>query len=148
MSFNPYIKIIEMAFDATKVREAAQKAREIAMRAGGALVRRLALRLLQRQRGTAKPGQPPLSHEGDLKTLMFFAFDSGSNTEVIGPALKPGSSGETIPNLLEFGGERKQTFKSGNSRQIRYHAFPFMAPALKQASSQLPSHWANSVRSS
>jgi len=139
----PILKLVEAFFDEKTVNDAVARARVIALRAGGALVRRLARAGIKRRRGTSKPGDQPFSHEGDLKKLLYFDYDRTSESEVIGP-IKTGN--KNVPNLLEFGGSTTQRFKHGGSRTINYRKHPYMAPALEQAAPQLPSHWRNSVR--
>lgn len=65
-------------------------------------------------RRVSAPGQPPYSHTGDLRKILF-AYDSPRQSVVIGP-VKLNKSG-SAPEVLEYG---------GNGVQAR----PYMGPAL------------------
>jgi len=91
----------------------------------GAFVRRRAQTSIRKRKGTAPPGQPPHSHEGSLRRLIFFAYEPAARSVVVGPV--PFRKGEA-PKLLEFGGEATRT-RGGRSRRVRYRGHPFMGPA-------------------
>jgi hypothetical protein len=76
----------------------------------------------------SKPGDPPYSHEGSLKRLIFFAYDERRDSVVIGPAVF--KNGEA-PRLLEHGGAARRRGADGNLRTVHYRPRPYMAPALR-----------------
>jgi len=104
----------------------------------GAYVRTRAKTSMLERETSSPPGKPPRSWAGDLKRLIFFAYDPGSKSLVVGPI--PFRKGEA-PRLLEHGGTTTVKTKSG-SKAKRYRGNPFMAPAAK---AELPG-FENSLR--
>jgi hypothetical protein len=105
-------------------------------------VRTTARRSIRRKKGTAPPGNPPHSHEGSLKRLIYFSYDPRSETVVIGPArFKKGEA----PPLLEFGGTIRRTV-GRRKLAMKYPARPFMGPALEKSAPALPAFWRKSVK--
>lgn len=92
----------------------------------------------------SKPGQPPYSHAGLLRTFLFFAWDQDRKSVVIGPARinRPAvAGGQTVPELMEYGG---RTARKGKS--LRYAPHPFMRPAFNAELPGLPPMWRDSIR--
>lgn len=106
----------------------------------GAYVRRRARSRIRQGKSSAKPGNPPKSHVGTLRDLIFFGYDDDTNSVVIGPTLFRKQE-PTCPNLLEFGG---QINKGGKTRF--YHEFPFMAPSLEEVENELIGEFEGCVR--
>jgi len=104
----------------------------------GAYVRTRAKTSIRTRKKSSPPGQPPSSHAGDLKRLIFFAYDTEGKSLIVGPI--PFRKGEA-PRLLEHGGTTTVKTKSG-SKVTRYRGNPFMAPAAK---AELPG-FENSLR--
>lgn len=86
-------------------------------------------------KGSAKPGQPPVVHSksgnASLRYILF-GIDSNWESVVIGPVALPekrlrGSSAQTVPQLMEFGGTNKV-----NGERKRYAKHPFMGPSLDE----------------
>lgn len=118
--------------------------RRVLARAGG-LVRTTARRSIRKRRRVSSPGSPPSSHSGELRRLIFFAYDRDASEVVIGPLLFRGASpnsagGKTTPQLLEEGGTRSVPTRRRESRfggqytspakSQQYAPRPFMRPAL------------------
>lgn len=118
-------------FDMKAVEDAIDKGTKKALSKFGAYVRTRARSSIRKRKKPSAPGQPPSSHAGDLKRLIFFALDLKTKSLVVGPV--PFKRGEA-PRLLEHGGEVTRQRKSGTRRQ-RYAPRPFMAPA---ANAELP----------
>ena len=142
-----------MFFDSPKVKRAMDKATHQALSKAGAFVRTAAKSSIRSRKKISAPGNPPSSHEGTLKRLIFFSYDSVARSVVIGPTVH--GKGEA-PNLLEFGGSVVRTvsppafFKSkGKPRRVKmtYRPRPFMGPAMEKELSDLPKRWRNSLRS-
>lgn len=127
-------------FDRAAVVNALGKAKAGAMSRMGAFVRRRARSLIRRRKKSSSAGQPPSDHGGALKRLLFFAYDPGAQSTVVGPEKFGESNGA---NALEFGGK-----ESRKGRTLNYAARPFMAPALRAevAAGTLPKAWANSIK--
>jgi len=73
----------------------------------GAFVRRRAKSSIRKRKKVSAPGQPPSSHVGTLRNLLFFGYDSGTKTVVVGPAAFERTrllGGKTTPETLEEGG--------------------------------------------
>lgn len=92
------------------VRRLSAGERRLFVRYGGA-VRTIARRSMRpggKKYATARPGEPPRTHEGSLRRLLFFAYEPDAHTVVIGPALFSARSkaggGKTVPELMERGG--------------------------------------------
>jgi hypothetical protein len=130
-------------FDTDAVMRAVKAAERKVLSKMGAFIRTRARSSIRKRKATSAPGQPPSSHEGSLKRLIFFAYDAQRNSVVIGPVqFKQG----TAPKLLEFGGETTRRYKSGAMRRMKYHARPFMAPAGKAEAPKFQELLKNMVR--
>lgn len=93
----------------------------------GAFVRTRSRSSIRYRRTISPPGQPPSSHSGELR-LIFFAWDSRSESVVVGPvpfrAKRVGSA--VVPRLLEHGGPGI----TSKGKPGYWRPRPFMAPAL------------------
>jgi len=149
-------------FDRKGVADKASAAGKAALSRFGSFTRRRAKSSIRDSKKSALPGKPPRSHKGDLRRLIYFAYDSGRQSVVIGPVkFRRGEA----PPLLEHGGvivrrkrvrtkgkpatgRRKETFlrlvKDGRleskpavyqSVRAVYRGNPFMEPA---AAAELP----------
>lgn len=122
------LKTVKAAFFDTKaVKDAIDAGTKKTLSKFGAFVRQRAKTSIRTRKQPSAPGQPPSSHTGDLKRLIFFALDVKTKSLVVGPV--PFRRGEA-PRLLEHGGEITRQRKSGARRQV-YRPRPFMAPAAK-----------------
>jgi len=115
----------------------------------GAYVRTAARHSIRKRRKVSAPGKPPSSHVGDLRRLIFFAYEPRTKNVVIGPAA---FGAGVAPALLEqehVAGTTRLVAKRdrrGRLRRMRYRARPFMGPAFEHESPKLPAMWAGSVR--
>lgn len=107
----------------------------------GAFVRRTAKSSIRKRKRASEPGSPPSGHTGLLKKFIFFGYDPGRRSVVIGPARLSRNGRGEAPALLEHGG----TGKVGKQR-AKYKPRPFMGPAFEKELPQLPAMWRNSVR--
>lgn len=123
-------------FDREKVAKLADKKTKSALAKFGAFVRRRAKSSIRKRKKPSAPGQPPSSHIGTLKNLIFFAYDEGTKSTVVGPV--PFGAG-VAPKALEHGGmslrKRKLRTAKGNerltaTRPILIRKRPFMHPAM------------------
>jgi hypothetical protein len=140
------VRIKRLFFDRPKVQRAVDRAKRAVLARAGAFIRTTARHSIRKRKGSAPPGQPPHSHEGSLRRLIFFGYDRGTDSVVVGPV---GFSRSNAPNVLEFGGktvvERRRRGKR-ERRSVRIAKRAFMGPALEKERSKLPKLWANSVR--
>lgn len=111
----------------------------------GAFVRRTAKSSIRQRRQAAPAGSPPSSHTGLLKKFIFFGYDAGQKSVVIGPARLNGKARGNAPSILEYGGSTTLR-RRGQRRRATYRARPFMGPALEKEKPQLPALWRASVR--
>ena len=135
-------------FDSKKVIDATTKAERKVFSRFGAFVRRAARSSIRRRKRVSEPGKPPSSHTGLLKRFIFFAYDLGRRSVVIGPARLSGKIGDA-PRALEYAGKSKVVARRRGQRVIRtvtIRARPFMGPAFKQEKPKLPAMWRDSVR--
>jgi hypothetical protein len=140
------LRIKRLFFDRLKVQRAVDRAKRAVLARAGAFIRTAARHSIRKRKGSAPPGQPPHSHEGSLRRLIFFGYDRGTDSVVVGPV---GFNRSNAPNVLEFGGktvvERRRRGKRGR-RSVRIAKRAYMGPALEKERSKLPKLWANSVR--
>lgn len=108
----------------------------------GAAVRQTARHSIRKgRRGSSKPGRPPYSHIGLLRTGIFFAYDRDRQSVVIGPALiRPNSS---VPRVLEYGGYGRRLGKNKKLVRAYWRARPYMRPAFAAELKQVAKHWRN-----
>lgn len=115
----------------------------------GAYTRQRIRSSLKYRPGKSQPGRPPHVHTSGgitrtkrnkagqetrqtvspLRDLVFFAYDPGTRSVVVGPA-KFGGKGGVVPKLLEQGGTG--TFRDPNSGEIKRGVWaprPFVRPA-------------------
>lgn len=109
----------------------------------GAFVRQTARNSIRTKKGASRPGQPPHSHVGLLKKLIFFAYDPSARSVVIGPTLLTVSS--VVPKILEFGGEVRVNNRR-KTQVFRYKPRPYMGPAFERERAKIDPLWANSIR--
>jgi hypothetical protein len=131
----------DMFFDRAKVIAAIEKGTESTESKAGAFIMTRARSSIRPRKRSATPGSPPSSHVGDLRNRIFFGYDTHTKTTVIGPQLYR-SNNPTIPHVLEFGG----TLRSYKGTDLKYHAFPFMAPALAAEADKFPGLFAGAVK--
>lgn len=134
------IKTQFVFFDTDKVIKAVDRGRRVSLSKIGAFMRTRAKGLIRRSKKSALRGQPPRSHVGTLKNLIYFGFDSSKRSVAVGP-LKF-AKGEA-PGLLEFGGDAKRAGKSAH-----YSGNPFMRPALNAElqAGTIPKAFSNTVK--
>jgi hypothetical protein len=77
---------------------------------------------------------------GWLKSYLFFAYDSGRDAVVIGPALFNGAGG-TAPRTLEEGGD----VQLANGRRAHVRPHPYMKPAFDRELDGLGAMWASAA---
>ena len=139
------MRITRLFFDRKAVTNRVGRATKRVLSRFGAYVRQTARRSIRKRKAVSLPGQPPSSHKGLLKRFIFFGYDPGRQSVVIGPARLAGRNRGEAPPLLEYGGTT--TLKRGGKRKrATYKARPFMGPAFEEHKKQLPQMWANSVR--
>lgn len=107
-------------------RDMDRKSRRVLSRFG-AFVRRRAKSSIRKRRRISEPGKPPSSHSGELRGMIFFAWDARTRSVVVGPASFNRPTG--VPSLLEFGGVRPGVTVDGKPRVMVYRARPYMGPA-------------------
>ena len=141
-----------MFFDTAKVRRAVSDGTRKVLSKFGAFVMTAARHSIRKRKAVSQPGRPPSSHVGTLKRLIFFGYEPGKKSVVIGPtpfAAKGGTA--VVPELLE------QDHAAGTTRRIRgtrrgkvvvmtYRARPYMGPAFESEKPKLPALWAGSVK--
>jgi hypothetical protein len=110
----------------------------------GAFVRRTAKSSIRKRKKASPPGKPPSSHTGLLKRLIFFGYDPGKRSVVIGP--EPLRSTVEAPPLLEYGGTARRKGRGGKSVMATYKPRAYMGPAFDKELNNLPPLWQDSVR--
>ena len=139
---------VDMFFDRKKVTRAVDRAARVVLIKAGAFVRTSARSSIRRRKRISKPGQPPSSHTGLLKRLIFFGYDRGRKTVVIGPMRLNQKTGNA-PEALEHGGTTVVADgprRRRRKRRVRVAARPYMGPAMAKEAPKFSKLWANSVR--
>lgn len=131
-------------FDRAAVLASVDKATRQVLSKFGAFVRTRAKTSIRKRKGTSPPGGPPYSHVGVLRSLIFFSYDAGRQSVVIGPTLSKRPSG--APANLEYGGEADIPGRRGKVSRATIRPRPFMGPAFEAEKPGLPAMWSNSVR--
>jgi len=132
-------------FDRAAVMAAMDKTTHAVLSRFGAFVKRTAQLSIRSRDGSSKPGTPPHSHTGLLRKYIFFSWDKDSRSEVIGPAKITDRKTPDAPPALEYGGVFLRHNGAGRYR-ANYPARPFMQPALKKNSPELPGMWKDALR--
>jgi hypothetical protein len=151
-------------FDRSAVLDKVAKMKAGGLKQCGAVTRRIARNSLRRSPNPSKPGRPPNVHGSDslLKKFIFFTFDPGSFSCLVGPtrinSSMTAAAGDTVPAILEHGGTTHfrggsyldTTSTTGRVRRRMYAAVaryvqprPFMEPALQKAADKYPRLFAN-----
>ena len=133
-----------MFFDRKAVTSAVDRATRKVLSAFGAFVRTAAKHSIRKRKAVSQPGQPPSSHVGHLRRLIFFGYDPARKSVVIGPT--PFRSEVEAPPLLEYGGRALCKDRKGKRVTATYRPRPFMTPAFENEKTKLPALWAGSVR--
>ena len=79
------MRIKSLFFDRPKVQRAVDKAKRAVLSRAGAFVRQTAKQSIRKRKGVAPSGKPPHSHTGLLRRFIFFGYDCGSDSVVVGP---------------------------------------------------------------
>jgi hypothetical protein len=134
----------DMFFDRKAVLGATDRAARKVLSRFGAFVRTTARHSMRKRKGVSEPGSPPSVHVGLLKKLLFFGYDAGRKSVVIGPTPLHGTA--EAPPLLEYGGRARVKDRKGRSVLATYRPRPFMGPAFEREKPKLPAMWADSIR--
>jgi hypothetical protein len=125
-------------FDRKRIIDAVDRAEREALSKFGAFVRQRARSSIRKRKAISKPGSPPSGHAGQLRDLIYFSYDAGRRSVVIGPTrFRRGEA----PKLLEYGGE-----VSRDAKRLRYRPRPFMGPAYAAELPRVSDLWKNSVK--
>ena len=148
-----------MFFDSKPVMAKTDRATRRALGKFGAFVRRTAKRSIRKRKKISTPGQPPSSHEGTLKKLIFFGYEPSTRSVVIGPLPHENAVNDVgVPRKLAEGGTirlmKTVRLKTGSvgSKTIRtkknvfIRPRPYMGPAFKKERATLPALLRNSIR--
>ena len=77
-------------------------------------------------------GKPPFAHgKQNLRKLLFYAFEAGKKTVVVGPVKFERTKSTGVPRIMEFGGSVAAKVR-GRSVRKKYKGNPFMKPAFDQ----------------
>lgn len=115
-------------FDQKAVKDSTDRTNRKALSLLGAFVRQHAKRSMRRRKGPSPKGTPPSKHERPwLEKLLFFAWDQGTRSVVVGPA--PFGRGDGAW-LNERGGAAAIRLPNGRTVRGVYDKRPYMAPAL------------------
>jgi len=131
-------------FDTKAVRSKVDAATRRVLSRFGAFVRRAARSSIRKRKKVSSPGHPPSSHTGLLKRFIWFGYEPGRRSVVIGPARLMQNGRGDAPRLLEYGGTTMLE-RRGKRRRARVEPRPYMGPAFEKEQKQLPALWRDSV---
>jgi len=137
-----------MFFDRKAVTSRVDRATRRVLSKFGAFVRRAAKSSIRKRKRASAPGQPPSSHSGLLRRFIFFGYDAGKRSVVIGPQRLNQKVGDA-PHALEYGGIStvvEGTRRKRRKRRVKISARPYMGPAFEQERPKLSAMWQDSVR--
>jgi hypothetical protein len=142
------VKLRELFFDRPKVMSAADRATRRVLSKHGSYTQKTAKRSIRKRKGVSKPGTPPSSHSGELRSGIFFVYEPTRSTVIVGPV---GFKGSEVPEALEKGGRvRIKTKRRRSDRRRTVRAVvkprPFMGPAHEKTLERVPEIFRNSVR--
>ena len=129
-------------FDRAAVQAAMDAATLKTLSRFGAFVRRRAQTSMRRAGAVSQPGNPPSSHAGQLRDLLYFAWDNSTRSVVIGPI--PFRDG-VAPKLLEEGGEIIDRLRGRSVRKV-YRARPYMKPAFDAELAKMPQRFKDAAK--
>ncbi len=135
-------------FDSKRVMAATSRAERRVLSRFGAFVRRTARQSIRKRKGVSQPGRPPSSHAGALKRFIFFVYEPGRKSVVIGPVRLSGRPG-MAPRALEHGGRSRRAVRRRGRRTVRVITVrprPFMGPAMEREKPKLSAIWRDSIR--
>lgn len=131
-------------FDRARVQNAITRAERRVLSKFGAYVRQDARQRIRRRKRPSRPGESPTNQTGLLKQHIYFVFDEGRRSVVIGPILlNPGSG---APEILEHGGETVIETRRRGRERVHIEPRPYMGPAFEKVQTQLPALWRDSVK--
>ena len=138
-------EIKQLFFDRQAVTSRVDPATRKVLSKFGAFVRRTAKGSIRNRKAAAPPGSPPSSHTGLLKKFIFFGYDPGRESVVIGPTRLDRRGQGEAPSLLEHGGQTTLVRRDKRERAT-YRARPYMGPAFEKEQPKLPAMWRDSVK--
>jgi hypothetical protein len=125
------VKVTNLFFDRTIVTDAMDKKTLASLSRIGAFVQTRAKRKMRpggKGNKTARPGEAPRTHAGDLRKRLYFAWDPSSRSVVVGP--EKYRSGR-VPRLMEEGGQQT-IIDRGRTVRAMYSPHPYMGPSLQE----------------
>lgn len=167
-------KAKSMFFDRQTIVDPFEKARFRVLSKAGAFIRQRFKSIVRPGKGTSRPGQPPKSHQGDVRKFCYFGYDKNTKSVVVGPAQtnkvyfdgdgKPlsGPATEVLDKggqiqVLEFldGGKwRRVNLRSKRRaagfqtrlRKVQIEARPAIVPAMMDELPKFPELWRNAIQ--
>lgn len=154
--------------DRIKVATALEKGEKRALSKAGAYIRRADQTSIRYRKKSSEAGSPPSAHKSQgftrerknkktgkvsrqpkspLRELIYFAWDPGTKSVVIGPVIFKGSKvgGGIAPRLIEEGGTGPGV-SDGRKVMKRYKARPHTGPAYRKVLPQIPAMFKGQVK--
>lgn len=145
-------------FDRAAITDKVEAAKLKALARIGASIRTHARFSMGRRKAASPPGSPPSVHKGQLKNLIFYAYDPATKSVVVGPAFFTGGkrslAATPVPAIEEKGGTQfllkkvyeKRTDRKAFSkaqaesfkRKVRDGSIPPRRIVVKQVTAKYP----------
>jgi len=143
---NIRFKMKDFFFDRAVVLDLIDKAAVKGLGYFGAVVRLTAKRSIKNAKNFfdhSRAGNPPKSHVGTLKRMIYYAWDPSTRSVVIGPQLFTPMTG--APETLEYGGN---AFIKSKKKTVHIAPRPYMRPAFALHEKNLPAYIAGTIKGS
>lgn len=135
------MEIKKMFFDRPAVQKSMLEVERGALSKAAAFIWRRARSSMRPRKRVSKPGQPPSVHEGSLKRMLYFGWDTQTRSAVIGPV---GFNSSDVPATLEYGGtvtlQRRRWGKQIN-KTVTVAPRPYMGPAFDKERQKIPANF-------
>jgi len=140
---------VNQFFDRPAVKNYLDRRSRHVLRRYGAFVRMTARRSMRKRKGPSLAGQPPHAHPGhggfslrdSRRGGIVYGLDSMRASTVVGPLAvakaKGTTAGETVPEVLEYGG----VVRRQKAELAHYPPRPFMRPAHAKALDKQAEWW-------
>lgn len=140
------MRIKDQFFDRPAVQKSMLEVERGALSKAAAFIWRRARSSMRKRKRSSKPGQPPSVHEGSLRKMLYFGWDTQTRSALIGPV---GFNGSNVPETLEYGGTVTQTRKRWGktiTKTVTIAPRPYMGPAFDKEREKIPANFRDRMR--
>lgn len=125
----PVFKFKKLWFDEKRVQRMMTRKERKALNRYGGIVRKHAQFSMKSRKKKSKAGEPPSAHVKTLKRLLFYSYDPGTKSTVVGPVLLERTQNQRVPRTHEEGGVITVKNEKHQIEVLNYPPRPYMLPA-------------------